>query len=206
MGKFDFGFIFSCYFAYIALMKVETMIFSRERYADFLWFLILVFFGCLIVGSIINIFFFTQAFLMANIYLWCKRLPHEEITFMFGWRVKSIALPIQPDTSPLSTLSPTSYSEPVSSLTEWESYLDTAMCLSKILPLSDIIKIIFPRLAGSQTGGTTDKEENLADRQLLASLQDREFDLIDLHVPTNTINSVPQSFLINGVSFFSYLF
>lgn len=118
MGKFDFGFIFTCYFAYIALMKVETMIFSRERYADFLWFLILVFFGCFIVGSIINIFFFTEAFLMANIYLWCKRLPHEEITFMFGWRVKSKSSPMQPATSPSSTPSPTSYLEPVSSLTE----------------------------------------------------------------------------------------
>jgi hypothetical protein len=89
MGKFNFSFIFNIYFAYIALMKVETQIFTRERYADFLWLLVLLFLGCTIVGSIIDIFFFTNPFLMALIYIWCKRLPHEEVTFMFGFRVKS---------------------------------------------------------------------------------------------------------------------
>jgi hypothetical protein len=77
MGKFDFSFLFNIYFAFIAVNKVETQVFSRERYADFLWLTVLLFLGCLIISSIIDLFFFTEPFLMALIYVWCKRLPHE---------------------------------------------------------------------------------------------------------------------------------
>jgi hypothetical protein len=105
MGKFDFSFIFNIYFAYIAFMKVETQIFSPERYADFLWLLVLLFIGCTICGSIIDLYFFSNPFLMGLIYVWCKRLPHEEVTFMFGFKVKSKDCLIQPDTFHSSTLS-----------------------------------------------------------------------------------------------------
>jgi len=88
MGKFDFGLIFNLYFAFIALNKVETQIFSRERYPDFLWLAVFLFLGCFLIGSIFTLYFFSESFLMGMMYIWCKRLPHEEITFMFGFRVK----------------------------------------------------------------------------------------------------------------------
>lgn len=77
------------YFAYIALMKVETMVFTRDKYADFLWLNVLIFLGCVVIGSILNLFFFSEVYQMAMIYIWCKRFPHEEITLMFGFKVKS---------------------------------------------------------------------------------------------------------------------
>jgi Derlin-2/3 len=103
MGKFSFGMIFNMYFAYIALSKVETLVFTRDKYADFLWLNVCVYLGCLVVGSIVEIYFFAEPYQMAMIYIWCKRFPHEEITLMFGFRVKSNFLPTQPATSPSST-------------------------------------------------------------------------------------------------------
>lgn len=105
MGKLDFSFLFSIYFAYIAISKVETQVFSRERYADFLWLVVLLFGGCLVVGSVFEIYFFTEPFLMGLIYVWCKRMPHEEIRILFGMVVKSTLVPTQPATSPSSTQS-----------------------------------------------------------------------------------------------------
>ena len=102
MGKFDFSFIFNAYFAYIAVSKVETQIFSRERYDDFLWLTILLATGCTIIGSIFDLYFFTDVFLMALIYIWCKRLPHEEIRILFGLVVKSTFDLMQLGTSHLS--------------------------------------------------------------------------------------------------------
>jgi hypothetical protein len=100
MGKFDFGFIFNIYFAYTAISKVETQVFSKERYADFLWLLILLFTGCLLLGSIFNLMVFTEVFLMSLIYIWCKRMPHEEIRILFGMVVKSKHASRQRATSP----------------------------------------------------------------------------------------------------------
>jgi di/tricarboxylate transporter len=76
MGKFDFGFIFNVYFAYLAINKVETQVFSRERYADFLWLTIMLFGGCVALGSLFNMVVFTEPFLMSLVYIWCKRMPH----------------------------------------------------------------------------------------------------------------------------------
>lgn len=99
MGKFDFGFVFNVYFAYIAISKVETQVFSRDRYADFLWLVVLLFGGCLVLGSLFGLVVFTEVFLMGLIYVWCKRMPHEEIRVMFGLVVKSTHCPMQPATS-----------------------------------------------------------------------------------------------------------
>ena len=103
MGKFDFGFIFNIYFAYIAISKVETQVFLRDKYHDFLWLVIMLFTGCLVLGSLFNLMVFTEVFLMALIYIWCKRMPHEEIRVLFGMVVKSTSIFIQLDISHLST-------------------------------------------------------------------------------------------------------
>ena len=105
MGKFSFGTIFNMYFAFIAISKVETLVFTREKYADFLWLNVLIFLGCMIVGSLVSIHFFSEPYQMAMIYIWCKRFPHEEITLMFGFRVKSNSNITQPATSPSCTRS-----------------------------------------------------------------------------------------------------
>jgi Derlin-2/3 len=103
MGKFSFGMIFNLYFAFIAISKVETMVFTRDKYADFLWLNVLIFLGCVLVGSVLDIYFFSEVYQMTMIYIWCKRFPHEEITLMFGFRVKSKCFPMQLGTSPSST-------------------------------------------------------------------------------------------------------
>lgn len=102
MGKFSFGFIFNMYFAFIAISKVETLVFTRDRYADFLWLNVVIFLGCLLIGSVLDLYFFAEAYQMAMIYIWCKRFPHEEITLMFGFRVKSKYSPKQRAISPSS--------------------------------------------------------------------------------------------------------
>ena len=59
MGKFSFGFIFNMYFAFIAISKVETMVFTRDKYADFLWLNVLIFLCCVVIGSILDLYFFS---------------------------------------------------------------------------------------------------------------------------------------------------
>jgi Derlin-2/3 len=59
MGKFSFSFIFNIYFAFIALSKVETLVFTRDKYADFLWLNVMLFLGCVVVGSILDLYFFS---------------------------------------------------------------------------------------------------------------------------------------------------
>ena len=93
MGKFSFGFLFNIYFAYIALLKVETVVFTRDKFVDFLWLNVLLWLGCILAGTLITMSFFSRPYLMAMIYIWCKKFPNEEITFMFGFRVKSTPLP-----------------------------------------------------------------------------------------------------------------
>jgi len=76
MGKLDIDFLFSFYLAYHALIMVETKVFPRDKYADFLWLIVLLFLGCIIFGSVLDLYFFTDPFLMGIVYIWGKWLPH----------------------------------------------------------------------------------------------------------------------------------
>ena len=89
MGRFNFGFIFNIYFAYIAISKVETQVFIPPKFHDFLWLNILLFIGCLLIASLFSFHLYTEMYLMSLIYIWCKRMPHEEIRILFGLVVKS---------------------------------------------------------------------------------------------------------------------
>ena len=59
------------------MMKVETVVFTRDRFVDFLWLNILIWLGCVLLGSIFTLPFFSRAYLMAMIYIWCKKFPNE---------------------------------------------------------------------------------------------------------------------------------
>lgn len=74
-GKLTFSFIFSMYFAYFAVHNVETQLFDKRTYADFLWLLIYLHFGSLVLASFIGIYFTADSFIFALMYIWCKRRP-----------------------------------------------------------------------------------------------------------------------------------
>lgn len=91
-GKFSFSFIFAMYFCYFGLSRVETEIFTKETYADFLWLCIYLYTGLLVFASIFPIYWLGDGFIFALMYIWCKRRPFETLQLMFGFKAKSIAL------------------------------------------------------------------------------------------------------------------
>jgi Derlin-2/3 len=75
-GKLSFSFIFSMYFAHFAINNVETQLFDRRTsWADFLWLLILLHFAGIVIASFFAIYFTSDAFVFALMYIWCKRRP-----------------------------------------------------------------------------------------------------------------------------------
>ena len=78
-GKLSFNFIFSMFFAYFALNNVETQLFDKKTYADFLWLLILLHSIGLFAASIFDLYFTADAFIFALMYIYCKRRPFETI-------------------------------------------------------------------------------------------------------------------------------
>ena len=88
-GKFSFSFLFAMFFAYFGLSKVETQLFEKNTYADYLWLCLCLFGSMLVVASILPIYMLGDPFIFAHIYIWCKRRPFEIIQLFFGFKVKS---------------------------------------------------------------------------------------------------------------------
>lgn len=89
LGAFSFNWMFNAYFAYFAMSRVETDLFGRDDYADFLWLVVYLWLGLVSIGVLLSQPLISSAFTFAMLYIWCKRRPFETITFFFGIKVKS---------------------------------------------------------------------------------------------------------------------
>jgi hypothetical protein len=79
-GKLSFSFIMSMYFAHFAINNVETQLFDRRTsWADFLWLIIMLYTASIVVATFFPIYFTSDAFIFALMYIWCKRRPFETI-------------------------------------------------------------------------------------------------------------------------------
>lgn len=54
---------------YWRLNKMEKNIRTREEYSKFIWMIVVIGGGCMLVGSVIDIYFFTDSFITAIIYV-----------------------------------------------------------------------------------------------------------------------------------------
>ena len=88
-GPFSFNYIFNAYFAYFAISRVETDLFGRNNYADFLCLVSYLWLTLVLFAIVLDLALLSSAFTFAMLYIWCKKRPFETITFYFGFQVKS---------------------------------------------------------------------------------------------------------------------
>jgi len=83
-----FSYVINMYFLYRHLKQLEEEEF-RGRRADFVWMFVLLFTGILILGGLAKLPFLSEALLMAVLYVWSRKYPDVNMTFMLGIRFKS---------------------------------------------------------------------------------------------------------------------
>ncbi len=59
LGKLDFASLFSCCVLFLALRNLEKDHISKKTYPDFIWLIIVLFFACIIAGSLQDLYFLT---------------------------------------------------------------------------------------------------------------------------------------------------
>lgn len=99
LGFMNFNFVVQAYFAYFCFVSAENDIFQRKDIANFWYLLIYIFMMMTIVGGILDLYFITDGFLFALIYVWCKVKPFQRVTLMLGISMQSNFNSIQVDTS-----------------------------------------------------------------------------------------------------------
>ena len=125
---------------------------------------------------------------MALIYIWCKRMPHEEIRILFGLVVRSNYYITQRVTSPSSMLSWWPSLEEIYGLISLELSWVMHISLSKILHLPDIEKIICQLQDGSLDGITEETIQILEEETTrLDHLQEEESGWTDNHDSLNFV-------------------
>lgn len=75
MGAFSFNWMFSAYFAYFAMSRVETDVFGRDDYSDFLWLVVYLWLALIGCGVLLDLPLISNGFTFALLYIWCKRRP-----------------------------------------------------------------------------------------------------------------------------------
>lgn len=85
---FGFGFLINMFFLYRHLRQLEEEEF-RGRRADLIWMLVLLAAGVLLAGALARLVLLGEPLLMAVLYVWSRKYPGVDMTFMFGLRFKS---------------------------------------------------------------------------------------------------------------------
>jgi len=83
-----FSYIINTFFMYRHTKQLEEEEY-RGRRADFIWMFVLLCTMILIIGGIAKQFVLSEALLMAVLYVWSRKFPDVNMTFMFGIRFKS---------------------------------------------------------------------------------------------------------------------
>jgi len=83
-----FSWILNMFFLYRHMKQLEEEEF-RGRRADFIWMIVLLCVGILILGGIGGLPMLSEALLMSILYVWSRKFPDVNMTFMFGLRFKS---------------------------------------------------------------------------------------------------------------------
>ena len=86
--QLGFSYIINMFFLYRHMKQLEEEEF-RGRRADLIWMLVLLCVGILILGGIGHQVFLSEALLMSILYVWSRKFPDVNMTFMFGLRFKS---------------------------------------------------------------------------------------------------------------------
>lgn len=77
--KLDITFIISLYVLYFSLKRLESLIKSGEKYAEFLWMIFLLLTCCVAVGSFINLYFFTDTFIVSIAFISTRKEKSQKM-------------------------------------------------------------------------------------------------------------------------------
>lgn len=72
------------------MKQMEKNIKTVEEYSRFLWMIVLIGFGCLVVGSVMDIYFFTDSFITAIIYVTSRNRASSNFMNLEKMQIKSI--------------------------------------------------------------------------------------------------------------------
>jgi len=86
--QLGFSFLLNMFFLYRHMKQLEEEEYRGKR-ADFIWMMILLMLGILILGGIGKQPVLSESLLMAILYVWSRKFPDVNMTFMFGLRFKS---------------------------------------------------------------------------------------------------------------------
>ena len=86
--ELGFSFLLNIFFLYRHMKQLEEEEF-RGRRGDFVWMLILLMVGILVFGAIGRRPILSEALMLAILYVWSRKFPDVNMTFMFGLRFKS---------------------------------------------------------------------------------------------------------------------
>eukprot|EP01105_Mastigella_eilhardi_P025047 TRINITY_DN6679_c0_g1_i1.p1 TRINITY_DN6679_c0_g1~~TRINITY_DN6679_c0_g1_i1.p1 ORF type:complete len:254 (-),score=68.99 TRINITY_DN6679_c0_g1_i1:49-777(-) len=88
----SFNFLIRMFFLYRHSTSLEQDDF-RNRRADYVWALLIMAGTSVAAGLALRLPFLSETLVMAILYLWSRKHPDENMTFMFGFRFKSVYLP-----------------------------------------------------------------------------------------------------------------
>jgi len=86
--QLGFSFIMDMFFLYRHMKQLEEEEY-RGKKADFVWMIILLMTAVLIICGFGKQPFLSQALMMSILYVWSRKFPDVNMTFMFGIRFKS---------------------------------------------------------------------------------------------------------------------
>ena len=73
--KLDAVFVVSLYVLYFSLNRLERQTVTGQKYAEFLWMIILLLVSCIVIGTIIDVYFLSDMFITAIVYLSARKTP-----------------------------------------------------------------------------------------------------------------------------------
>ncbi len=90
--KLDIVFVVSLYVLYFSLNRMERQIVTGTAYAQFLWMLVLLLGSCIIIGTLVHIYFLTDVFIIALVFISAQKLPSQPIHLFSSLTIESIIL------------------------------------------------------------------------------------------------------------------
>jgi len=88
--KLDAAFVVSLYVLYFSLNRLERQIVTGEKYAEFLWMIFLLLISCIVIGTIMDVYFLSDMFITAIVYLSARKTPSEYLHIVFNINIESI--------------------------------------------------------------------------------------------------------------------
>jgi hypothetical protein len=101
--KLDIVFVVSLCVMYFSLSGLERQIATAAKYAEFLWMVGVLLVSCVVMGTLVNVYFLSDMLIIALTYLSARKTPSQPIHLISNITIDSISPRIQANTCPTAT-------------------------------------------------------------------------------------------------------